>query len=229
MVIYTSLAPSPGAVDTQLRCVQSWLDHGHAVTCVQGHADDIAASLPEGVNVRRVKPTISGHTPKPYVSLDSILDTFLESGDPHCCIINGDIEIRDPDGLIEASAGDALVCGRRWDHNGDKDGSVLFPSGFDFFVLNRDHAMSVPRSMFVIGQTWWDYWLPWSCLQAGHRLTTIGSAVAFHKRHPINYGHNDWVRMTHHFLWLTRRPMTTVPKRASGEIHSAINRAIQAP
>ena len=99
--------------------------------------------------------------------------------------------------------------------------------GFDMFVVTREQALSVPRSMFVIGQTWWDYWLPWSCSRAGHRLTTINDPVIFHRRHPLNYAHLDWLRMTHHFCWLTGRSTMIRPQQVSGEIHAAINKAIQ--
>jgi hypothetical protein len=230
MIFFTSLSPNPKAAPTQLACVQSWLDHGHRAVCVQGYDEDIAASLPGEVCVVRVKPTTAGVQRKPYAALDSILDAFLDTGEEHCAIINGDIEIHDPDGLINASAASGdLVCGKRWDHNGDRAGATQFPSGFDLFVLHRKHAISVPRSMFVIGQTWWDYWLPWSCVQAGHRLTTFFAPVAFHRRHPLNYVNTDWQRMTQHFLWLTHRPVQSIPTRVSGEIHKAINKAIIAP
>lgn len=226
MILYTSLSPSPSAAPVQRACVQSWIDHGHVPVCVQAHGEDIAASMPDGVRVERVKPTMAGRTPKPYIGLDTILDAFLASGRDRCGIINGDIEVHDPDGLIEAHT-DGLACIRRHDHDGDKSRAKVFPSGFDMFILTREHALSVPRSMFVIGQTWWDYWLPWSCIQAGHRLTTINAPVIFHRRHALNYAHQDWLRMTHHFCWLTGRANMSQPTRVSGDIHAAINKAIK--
>ena len=230
MTIYTSLSPSDTAVPTQRACVQSWIDHGHRVVCVQCHEDDIRASVTDDVQVVRVRPTMAGIRRKPYVSLDAIIDTFHSTADDHCVIINGDIEIHDPDSLIPASAGSgSLVCGRRWDHDGDKTRATMFPSGYDLFLINRHHAMSVPRSMFVIGQTWWDYWLPWSCAQAGHRLTTIAAPVLFHRRHPLNYQNGDWQRMTQHFLWLTHKPLHTNPKQTSGSVHAYINKLLAKP
>ena len=230
MTLYTSLSPNPAAAEIQRACVQSWLDHGHDVVCVQGHDDDVSASLPSGSNgadVLYVKPTIAGKRRRPYVSLDSILDVFLASGEPHCALINGDIAIDDPAGLIEASvATGSLICGRRWDHNGDRANPVEFTSGYDLFVLHREHALAVPRSLFVLGQTWWDYWLPWSCSVAGHRLNTFPEPVIYHKRHPLNYDNTDWLRMTQHFCWLTHRANMSQPQRVSGEIHAAINKAI---
>lgn len=200
------------------------------MVCVQGHDDDIRASVTDDVHVVRVRPTPAGIRSKPYVSLDAILDRFLATDEEHCAIINGDIEIHDPDSLIPASAGSgALVCGRRWDHDGDKARASLFPSGYDLFIVHRHHAVDVPRSMFVIGQTWWDYWLPWSCAQAGHRLTTIGAPVLFHRRHPLNYQNGDWQRMTQHFLWLTHKPIQTNAKQTSGAVHAYINKAINTP
>ena len=226
MILYTSLSPSAASAPTQRACVQSWLDHGHEPVCVQAHGDDIAASLPDAVRVERVKPTMAGHKPKPYVGLDAILDSFIASGLDRCGIVNGDIEIHDEDGLINAER-DGVVCLRRYDHDGDRTRAKVFPSGFDMFVVTREQALSVPRSMFVIGQTWWDYWLPWSCSRAGHRLTTINDPVIFHRRHPLNYAHLDWLRMTHHFCWLTGRSTMIRPQQVSGEIHAAINKAIQ--
>ena len=220
MKFYTSLSPSPRAVATQQTCTTSWVVHGHEVICVQGPNDDVRESMPDSAAIVRVKPTLAGHPPKPYIALDSILDAFLATGDRSCCIINGDIEISDPHKLIEAAEDTGhLVCGRRWDHDGIYDHAKIFPSGFDFFILHRDHALAVPRSMFVIGQTFWDYWLPWSCSIAGFPLITIGPPVAYHRRHPTNYGHGDWVRTVQHFLWLTRRPLSSIPIRVSSEIH----------
>jgi hypothetical protein len=229
MKLYTSLSPNPSAASIQRACVKSWIDHGNEPICVQAHGDDVEASLPDGARAVRVKPTLGGIRHKPYVGLDAILDAFLATDDAQCGIINGDIEIRDPDGLIEAHQVGSLACLRRYDHDGDLSLAKVFPSGFDMFILSRQHALSVPRSMFVIGQTWWDYWLPWSCAQAGHRLTTINAPVIFHRRHHLNYAHLDWLRMTHHFCWLTGRSTNVQPTRVSGEIHAAINKAIAAP
>ena len=226
MTLYTSLSPSESSAQKQRACVQSWLDHGHEVVCVQGHCDDVTASLPEGsVRVVRVKPTMAGARPKPYVGLDAILDDFLASGRDRCGIINGDIEIDAPAGLIDGEH-NGLVCLRRYDHDGDKARAQVFPSGFDMFLLERTHAASVPRSLFVLGQTFWDYWLPWSCAQAGHRLTTINEPVIYHRRHPLNYAHHDWLRTVHHFCWLTGRSTNVQPIRVSTEIHTAINKTI---
>src|SRR5690606_5557315 len=111
-----------------------------------------------------------------------------------------------------------------YDHDGNKSAARVFPSGFDMFILDRAQALAVPHSMFVIGQTWWDYWLPWSCHRAGIQLSTIDKPVIFHRRHPLNYAHGDWLRMTHHFCWLTGRPTNTQPTRISGEVHATINR-----
>lgn len=228
MILYTSLSPSAKSAEVQRACVKSWIDHGHAVTCVQGHDDDVSASLPDGVEVVRVRPMLAGHNPRPYVSLDSILDAFLSSDQDRCGIINGDIEISDPGGVLHEERS-GLVCMRRHDHDGDLSRAKVFPSGFDMFVIGRDHALSVPRSMFVIGQTFWDYWLPWSCMQAGHRLTTIDAPLIFHRRHPLNYANHDWLRTVQHFCWLTRRSSMSQPHRVSGEIHAALNKAIAAP
>lgn len=73
MTLYTSLSPSPSAAPVQRACVQSWLDHGHRVVAVQGYGEDVSESLPVGVNVVQVKPTMAGHPAKPYVGLDAIL------------------------------------------------------------------------------------------------------------------------------------------------------------
>jgi hypothetical protein len=226
MLLYTSLSPSASAVAKQRECIESWLAHGHEVVCVQGRCDDIAASI-DGlpVQVIRTKPTMAGSRPKAYVGLDAILDAFLLSGADRCGIINGDIEIYDPDGLIDAEQR-GLACVRRYDHDGDLATARVFPSGFDLFLLDRSHAESVPRSMFVIGQTFWDYWLPWSCLQAGHILTTIDAPVIYHRRHALNYAHQDWLRTVHHFCWLTNRSTNVQAIRISTDVHTAINRAI---
>lgn len=230
MNLYTSLSPSPAAAEVQRKSLQSWVDHGHTVVCVQAHGEDVTPSIPEAcaaaVRIARTKRTLAGHRPKPYVGLDSVLDAFLADGVERGGIINGDIEIRDPGGVLNLDH-DGLVCMRRHDHDGDPARSKVFPSGFDMFILRREHAEAVPRSMFVIGQTWWDYWLPWSCAQAGHRLVTVDAPVIYHRRHPLNYAHGDWLRMTHHFCWLTGRSTMVRPQQVSAEIHAAINKALR--
>jgi hypothetical protein len=228
MRLYTSLSPNPASVATQSACVRSWLDHGHDVISVQTHGDDIASTVPDGVQVERVRATASGRFDKQYVGLDAIIDSFIASGLERCGIINGDIEILDPTGLLDIPR-DGLVCLRRHDHDGDKSRAQVFASGFDMFILTREHALSVPRSMFVIGQTFWDYWLPWSAHRDGHKLTTIDAPLLFHRKHPLNYAHQDWLRTVHHFCWLTHKANMSMPQRVSGEIHTAINRAIAAP
>jgi hypothetical protein len=228
MRLYTSLSPSHASAATQRACVQSWLDHGHDVVCVQTHQDDISASLLEHVSIERVRATASGRQDKQYVGLDAIIDAFIASGLDRCGIINGDIEILDPTGLLDEPR-DGLACLRRHDHDGDKSCAQVFASGFDMFILTREQALSVPRSMFVIGQTFWDYWLPWSAHRAGHKLTTIDAPLLFHRKHPLNYAHHDWLRTVHHFCWLTHKANMSMPQRVSGDVHIAINRAITAP
>lgn len=225
MILYTSLSPSEKAIETQTACITSWIDHGHSVICVQGHGDKIH-DLPVGAAVERVRPTAAGRQGRPYVGLDAILDSFLASGQEKCGIINGDIEISDPDGLLHGDTED-LLCIRRHDHSGDKSRAVVFSSGFDMFVLTRAHALSVPRSLFVIGQTFWDYWLPWSAARAGHTLGTINTPIIYHQRHALNYAHHDWLRTVHHFCWLTNRANMSQPQRISGEVHAHLNKLLQ--
>lgn len=220
MKFFTSLSPNPRSISTQQTCTTSWVTHGHKVVCVQGPDDDVRESAPDNAEIMRFKPIMAGRQSRPYIALDSILEAFLATGDKSCCIINGDIEISDPLKLMDAAeATGRLVCGRRWDHDGVYDHAKVFPNGFDFFIIHREHALATPRSMFVIGQTFWDYWLPWSCSMRGYRLVTIGPPVAYHRRHPMNYGHEDWVRTVQHFLWLTRRPLNSAPNRVSAEVH----------
>ena len=97
-----------------------------------------------------------------------------------------------------------LVFSNRYDHNGDNMNPTRYDFGFDAFIIHRKFFDVLPQSMFAMGQTWWDYWIPYRFIKAGIPIELIKEPIFLHHRHQNQYDQKEWERMTEHFVWIER-------------------------
>jgi hypothetical protein len=211
VTLYTCPAPTHIlGIEHQAMCAASWGDYHHIHMVPKE----------DGGTLRSAK-AIYG---KPYVFLNDILSHFLDSNADRCIITNSDIELRDPDGHLSKYLDmDGVVVANRQDHNGDYIGQV-YPHGYDLFILPRSFVESLPPTLFCIGQTWWDYWLPYRAIKQGVPLHMVTEPILWHHRHEQQHSGEQWRRMTDHFMWLEKYTKAKAPNQVTSEVYQLIKR-----
>src|SRR5262249_11883631 len=136
---------------------------------------------------RRGAPTIS-----------AMLAHMLTAGDEDVFVLlNADVAVL-PGGelsaTLSAEVAGALVMSQRVDvtdpapHRGSR-----YAFGYDFFAFGRELPPKLPTTDFVLGEPWWDYWLPIAAALAGGGLKRVDHALTTHLVHETAYGDERWV------------------------------------
>ena len=72
---------------------------------------------------------------------------------------------------------------------------------FDVFFIHLKYIPVFPPAFYSMGQTWWDYWLPYKAIKNNVPVFLIEEPFAYHKEHPMQYNASDWIKMTEYFKW----------------------------
>ena len=222
--ILTSISPSHVNRDAQRIAVGSWVNHGYLPTSFNApeEVDALRGEYP-GADFVAAHRNGSGLYRAPYAMISAMIDYAKGAHLDEAMLVNSDIEIRDPDGLLSIYAERAkngLVMANRYDHNGDGANPTRYEQGFDAFIINRAFFGALPQSLFVMGQTWWDYWIPHRFIKSGHTVETVKEPIFMHHRHQVQYDQKEWERMTEHFAWVEKYP--TRGQAMSGRLAQAI-------
>ena len=175
--------------------------------------------------VKFVTPSRDGRkmVGKPCIYFDDILDYCKTSTAEVFGIINSDIHLAGDDSLlqlIEREARGSLLYGSRYEVDSPVSArGWLYTSGFDYFFFDRTLLGIYPRSDFMLGVPWWDYWAPLIPAIAGIPLKNLHAPVAFHVSHPINY---SWEQLRDFGLDLVK----LVGKHRITEMHERHNRSL---
>jgi hypothetical protein len=201
LLTITSISPSHHNGDVQKKAVASWPSPKVAIQteeeCLSMSGYDIQMASTHRTARRTMKA--------PYVMISAMIDYARALDADALMLINSDIELHDPDnvlpGYVEESV-NGLIFANRHDHNGDYDDPQRYAHGFDVFIIHRNYFDILPQSMFCMGQTWWDYWIPYRFIQAKIPITLVKEPIFLHQRHPVQYNQKEWERMTEHFRWM---------------------------
>lgn len=199
VTVYTSIAPKHVLSDEQQRCAASWIDAGYRYVTVNSAAD--AITVPQGAE--RVDVKASTEYRKPYIYLNSIIAQAIADNVDVAIITNSDIELLGDIKAQVAQAKYGMVIGRRINHDGIVAKGKAEQWGVDVFILSREMLHKVPTTPFVLGQTWWDYWLPYWAFTHGHKVYTPTPGNYGHRNHKIQHSPEEWARMTCVFQGLT--------------------------
>lgn len=191
ITVATSIAPK--GIEKQQRAVDSWQALGFHVVSLNTPEEiaELRAQFPqvEFVAVSRHGKQLAG---KPYVFLDDVLSHLRDAGGSRICgIVNSDIILRAGPELpayLRGEADGGLVYGSRVDIRsaGDAEGQV-YHRGFDFFFFDKAVIDRLPKTDFMLGVPWWDYWVPVGLQLAGVPIRRLDSRIAFHVWHTTNY------------------------------------------
>lgn len=192
--LITSLVPRQDQY--QRLAVRSWLRLGFTVTSINAEEElaFLAAAYPE-VNLVAAKRDGRIRAGKPCIYLDDVFD-YCRRGNPRRVfgIINSDVHLNaDPTLLdfFEREARGALVMGSRQEVDTlDSATGHTYAWGFDYFFFDRTLLDCYPRSEFMLGMPWWDYWVPFVPVQRGYPVKLLTSPVAYHVSHPPAYSHS---------------------------------------
>lgn len=222
--VYTSASPTHAlGAEHQAKCLNSWAEHGYQIHTVNSRTDE--GKLPETKAVQlwaeRDASTLYG---KPYVFLDDVLKAAEAS--EYIVITNSDIELRDPSGVLARyveKANDGLVLAHRIDHGGNYIGRP-YEVGIDLFIVHRKFLHLLPPTLFCIGQTWWDYWIPYRFIKHRLPIFRIREPILYHQSHTAQHNGQQWARMTQHFTWLEQVHQGKSPQQVTGIIYNEIRK-----
>jgi hypothetical protein len=183
----TSLSLLPKHLDVQERCLNSWKYFGLRIIAVNT-AEEIErlTSMYPQVDTWVECPNVTTMYEFPTQRINSLMDISLKIDNP-ILLINSDIAIYgDQARLLRSYANKEIATGIRY--NWENDYSTAKPEdwGLDAFLLFPEHVRSLPQMEFGIGQTMWDYWLPWD-LERNYKLDWITERMFFHSAHPVHW------------------------------------------
>lgn len=191
ITVATSIAPK--GIEKQQCAIASWQAVGFHVVSLNTAEEitELRAQFPqvEFIAVKRHGRQLAG---KPYVFLDDVLAHLRNAAEGRICgIVNSDIILRagpELSAYLWRESRDALVYGSRVDIDAadDAEGQV-YHRGFDFFFFDRAIIDRLPKTNFMLGVPWWDYWMPVGFQLAGVTIRRLDSRIAFHVRHVANY------------------------------------------
>lgn len=188
--IVTSIAPR--GLENQQRAVASWRTLGFKVVSLNC-AEEIASLTAVFPDVEFVQVARDGrqHTGRPLVYFDDVLAYYRSQDDAICGIVNSDIVLKPDEAfcrIIASEAADGLVYGSRVDvASAENLSGGVYRGGFDLFFFPRSFLDIYPRSNFMLGMPWWDYWVPTLALLMGMPVKRLDSYYAFHEIHAVNY------------------------------------------
>lgn len=227
MKALTSISPKHANEGAQALAMRSWIEHG---------VNPVSFNTPEEIEALRasydgVEFVSTGRSGKgihkaPYALISSMIDYAEQCKYEHAFIVNSDITISDPGsklaGYFEASA-NGLVFANRYDHNGDLQNPTRYDYGFDAFIIHRNYFGILPQTLFAMGQTWWDYWIPYRFIKSGIPIQLVKEPIFMHHRHKVQYDQKEWERMTEHFVWVERyQSVRRGPQQTTNEVYRLI-------
>lgn len=237
-VALTSISPVHHHAGIQKHCTDTWLEHGLKIVSFNT-PDEVAALSPEYPDVEFVPTfrTMQHKFGKPYVQVNALLDWAKESGHEEILIINSDIFLRDAGEVLLQGfelAKEGCVYAHRVDVNEltDSQGEPYI-WGMDVFFLHPDHLHVFPQTLYCLGQTFWDYWVPYTVKKAGLKIHEIKTPFAYHLLHPQRWSELSWHKMAEYVSWDTNQQgaMRMTPmqqKRNTNTVSSKIYREIKA-
>jgi len=227
-IAMTSIAPRHAVGHVQSSAVQSWIDNGFKVYSFNcpTEIEQLKEQYPH-VTFVPCHGTMRGVFKAPYVPISAFINYAKEHDIEQVLLLNSDIVIKDEQGALNRYldwASNGLVIANREDHNGDYKTPIRYPHGFDAFIIHKNYYDRIPTSMFCMGQTWWDYWLPYRFLKQNIPVVIAREEIFFHHRHPVQYDGKEWVKMTQHFQWIEAYNDKLKPQQVTGEVYNYIRR-----
>lgn len=209
--VYTSISPNHINIDNQIIAVKSWLQYDLNVYSLNTPEEItiLKPIFPEQVNFIPFGKTTKHIFGKSCICINDMMHHFQYNDNDILVLINSDIILNTTKEFIEKLSKLSNICipiAHRNDYTIDFIKNKKYNFGFDVFFINRKFINIFPPSMYSMGQTWWDYWIPYTAIKNKTPVFNISEPFAFHKEHPIQYNIKDWIKMTEYFKWENNIP-----------------------
>lgn len=206
IIAITSLSPAPEREQIQRDCLASW-DRAGLRTIVVNGRDEIEELEIAYPNTEIVAGDITMAYGRPSIRIDALLDEAARHQPHHILLLNADIELRvASEGLrrLAKEGKDGLVCIHKVNYDSDSDvaSAKLYEGGIDGFLFSSKFARLIERSSFAMGQTYWDFWLPWFFIRNEIPTYVVDQPIAYHKSHPTAWSSDAHKRTQAEFVRL---------------------------
>jgi hypothetical protein len=149
----------------------------------------------EGVELVSTYDTAEALYGKPFVTLNALLRWVAEQSEP-VLLINGDLHLKttaEQLARLSAVAADGLPYLLQTNVDADMGNPSAETWGLSAFVVSPKLADIYETSTLCMAEPWWDYWLPYVCIDRGIQLYDAGASLAYHVRHPVKaWSGSDW-------------------------------------
>ena len=164
-------------------CIDSWSNAGFEIISVND-PDEIASLEALDLGIQYVP----GRSGRPTIA--DFLALIRESGDPISGIVNADCMFLGTDAtaarICETAAHDLVMLERLNISPVDLRPTGLSCSGFDAFLFPASRLGHVKmQESLRIGDSWWDYWLPFAFSRSGIGLVQSKAPLLSHLDHPV--------------------------------------------
>lgn len=207
IVAYTSISPHHKNIENQIISLESWHKLGIQVYSINNpiEIEILKSAYPSWVKFIASKKTTNHIFGKPCVIINEMMDHFSNNntGDV-LMLINSDIILNTTEKTLNKIKSISELCipiAHRNDYSEDMQKSKKYIFGFDVFFIHKKHVNIFPPSLYSMGQTWWDYWIPFIAMKNKLNIFLIEETIALHKEHDIQYNEKDWRKMTDYFRW----------------------------
>lgn len=199
MILITSLSPSHLNASSQKEALKSWQQYGLCLS--MNNAEEIKILKNEnyeGIHFLETNKTIEHYVNKPLVMVHAMMDIARIQG-KDLFIVNSDIEI---DNLPELKQDGITIFSRYdWSELHTKANAQMFVHGFDAFYIPKQFLKIFPPSIFAMGASHWDHWLPYHAILKNVPVYYPKGKFIFHKIHGTQYPLSEWYRMGKLFRW----------------------------
>lgn len=195
MIVITSLSPGHRNASQQHLAIESWKQFNCPIYSMNNAAEvQKLKDLYKGIEFIETYKTIYDIVRKPMVSINTMIDAAI-SKDEDLMLINSDIILRD----VPKFKKDGITLFVRHDYDGEFENPRIFPHGYDVFFIPKQFLKIFPPSIYAMGVSHWDHWLPLRAIQNNIPLYCPAGIYAFHKWHETQYHFTEWDKIGKYF------------------------------
>jgi len=224
LIALTSISPRHRNVNAQLNAVNSWKAQGLRVISLNTASEISLLKGRYDIEFVATNQTTEGLYKVPYVLISAFIDHAKSSKFESIMLINSDIILSGSVDKYFEQCKSGLVFANRTDFSDNYQQQKTYPNGFDVFFIHSEYYGLFPKTLFAMGQTWWDYWLPYKFIKERVNIFLTKEPIFMHERHPIQYDGAEWIRMTRHFQWVENYLDRARPQ----DVNNTVFRMIQA-
>lgn len=192
-VAVTALSHLEKHKKNQPRCLDSWKNLGLTIYAVNTDEQiDLLKDYYPQVDYWIPNNDVATKYKAPTQKISSLLQVSVLIDKP-ILLINSDIEIYgDQKVLLDCFDEKYVVVGIRQNYLDITRHSKIEDYGLDAFLLYPEIVKKLPHMHYGIGKPFWDYWLPYSCINLGYRTKWIGEPYFYHEVHPVHWTQPEW-------------------------------------